>query len=211
MLKRIGWTAAILMASALSAWAQCPNCGKYHGGAPSSGSMTAEADKKASEIDAMMKRFQEKEAAMKKEYQTAAAARIAEIQSQQEAQKAAIAASKREEILNRKSAEAMKKLEEAQKQGAAAGLSPQDRAAAVGQVKTLTGTESARERMKLNETNKALEQLQRKEHNDRPAPKSIEQVPDKAIFNNVVTPFERAKQKLSNIFDNSDYVDPTKE
>lgn len=210
MLKRIGWTAAILTASALSAWAQCANCGKYHGGAPSSGAMTAEADKKAAEIDAMMKRFQEKDAALKKEYQNAAAARIAEIQSQQEAQKAAIAASKREEILNRKSAEAMKKLEEAQKQGAAAGLSAQDRAAAVGQVKTLTGTEAARERMKLNETNKALEQLQRKEHNDRPAPKSIEQVPDKAIFNNVVTPFERAKQKLSNIFDGAE-VDPTKE
>jgi hypothetical protein len=35
--------------------------------------------------------------------------------------------------------------------------------------------------------------------------------PFMAIFNNLVTPFEKAKAKLGNLFDNSDFVDPTKD
>lgn len=211
MMKMLGWAMAGILASAAPAWAQaCGNCGGYHGGAPSSGKMQAAADQKSSEIDAMMKRFEQKAQALKQEYQTAAKERISEIQAEQQASQAAIAASKREEILNRKGAEAMKKLEEAQKQGAPA-LGAQERAAALGQMKTLMGTEAARERMKLRDTNAALEQLKRKESNDRPAPKSIEQVPSGAIFNALVTPFEQAKQRISNIFDNADFVDPTKE
>ena len=110
MTKITGWTAALFLAAAGAAWAQCANCGKYHGGAPSSGNLQADADKKSAEIDSMMKRFQEKEAALKREYDNRATARIAEIQAQQQVAQAAIAAAKREEILNRKAADAMEEI-----------------------------------------------------------------------------------------------------
>jgi hypothetical protein len=211
MKKVLGWAGAMLLAAAGAAWAQaCPNCGNYHGGAPSSGKMSAEADKKAAEIDALLKPFHEKERASREAYQKGAKEVIAKIEVEQQARKAAIAAARREEIINRKGAEAMKKIEGAQKPGAAP-LSPQERGAAVGEVKTLIGVEAARERMKLKETNTALEQLKRKEANDRPVPGTIEALPPDRIFDALVTPFERAKQKISNIFDNSDIPDPTRE
>lgn len=209
---RMRWAiAAVLALSARTAEAQsCPNCGGFHGRESSEGLKQEAASRKA-EVDDLMKRFEAKVKEQREAYQKAAADRIGRIQAEQATMQSALDRAKRQALLAARAAEGQKRIEQARQAKATGQEARKAAAEAAPLTKPMTGVEAMRDRLRLNRENAALRQLERKEANDRGVPGSLEQVPDKAIYNGVVTPFEKASEKLRKIFDGDDLVDPTKD
>jgi len=240
-MKGIPWVAAILAAIAFAraADAQCPHCGGYHGGAPSSDtfssgakaqeekaqSLLQEYQKRETERQAAVKQqfedFQKQDAAQREESTRRQAEQIQKIQAAMKTDPAKVpdpaatdlrktlGDTKREQIRQEKAAEAQKAAEKAKQEGRA--LTPEEKQKIDKDVGTATGREASRERMKLAERNRALDELKAKEKNDRPGPGELKGLPERSIFEDVVTQWEKTKQRMGAIFDNSGtYDDPTK-
>lgn len=202
-----GLALGLMLSAATAVEAQsCANCGGFHGGT-SSAQLTKEAESRKAQVDDLMKRFEAKAREQREASQKASADRIARIHAEAEAMQSALDRTKRQELLAKRAAEGQKRMEAA---GAKASAEEKRKLEAeTGMLtKPMLGPEAMRDRLRLAGENAALRQLERKEANDRTVPKSLEQVPAGAIYKSLVTPFERAGDKLRNIFDGADVVQP---